>query len=155
MRGLVLAAFLCAPVTAAPMLRLSNSALVWSAGNTARQTVCAFNAGDGTLTLSASVATVQFPLPTNLGGATVLVNDVQVPLYYTSFGQIAFQMPYSTVTGTALRASGHAARLCLRPLGTPQLGTRIRCRRLCSKRRRRTERHEAFASMAPLPIDFL
>jgi uncharacterized protein (TIGR03437 family) len=44
----------------------------------------------------------QSGLPTNLGGATVLVNDVKAPLYYTSFGQIAFQMPYSTVTGTAL-----------------------------------------------------
>ena len=54
------------------------------------------------LSLTDPVTFVQFPQPTNLGGATVLVNDVKVPLYYTSFGQIAFQMPYSTVTGTEL-----------------------------------------------------
>jgi uncharacterized protein (TIGR03437 family) len=54
------------------------------------------------LSLSDPAMAAVFPLPTSLGGATVLVNDVQVPLYYTSFGQIAFQMPYSTVTGTAL-----------------------------------------------------
>ena len=54
------------------------------------------------LSLSDPATFVEFPQPTNLGGATVLVNDVKVPLYYTSFGQIAFQMPFSTVTGTAL-----------------------------------------------------
>ncbi len=50
----------------------------------------------------APVLAAGFPLPTNLGGATVLVNDVLAPLYYTSVGQIAFQVPYSAVTGTAL-----------------------------------------------------
>jgi uncharacterized protein (TIGR03437 family) len=54
------------------------------------------------LSLSAPVSAAGFPLPTSLGGATVLVNDVLAPLYYTSSGQIAFQMPYGTVTGTAL-----------------------------------------------------
>jgi uncharacterized protein (TIGR03437 family) len=54
------------------------------------------------LSLSDPAMAAGFPLPISLGGATVLVNDVQVPLYYASFGQIAFQMPYSTVTGTAL-----------------------------------------------------
>jgi uncharacterized protein (TIGR03437 family) len=54
------------------------------------------------LSLSDPATAAGFPLPTSLGGATVLVNNVKVPLYYTSFGQIAFQMPYSTVTGTAL-----------------------------------------------------
>jgi uncharacterized protein (TIGR03437 family) len=54
------------------------------------------------LSLSDPATAVGFPLPTNLGGASVLVNDAQAPLYYTSFGQIAFQMPYSTVTGAAL-----------------------------------------------------
>ncbi len=42
------------------------------------------------------------PLPSNLGGATVLGNDVLAPLYYTSFGQVAFQMPYGVATGQAL-----------------------------------------------------
>jgi uncharacterized protein (TIGR03437 family) len=54
------------------------------------------------LSLSDPATAAGFPLLTSLGGATVLVNDVRAPLYYTSFGQIAFQMPYSTVTGTAL-----------------------------------------------------
>src|ERR1035438_8729037 len=49
-------AYLCGPAMATPMLRLSTSALVWSAGSAATQTVCAVNAGDGTLALSASVA---------------------------------------------------------------------------------------------------
>jgi uncharacterized protein (TIGR03437 family) len=43
-----------------------------------------------------------FPLPTGVNGATVLVNDVAAPLFYTSSGQIAFQMPYDTAAGTAL-----------------------------------------------------
>lgn len=43
-----------------------------------------------------------YPLPTNLGGAKVLVNDVEAPLYYSSYGQIAFQVPSSTAGGTAL-----------------------------------------------------
>ena len=36
-----------------------------------------------------------YPLPTMLGGASVLVNGVYAPLYYTSAGQIAFQVPSS------------------------------------------------------------
>jgi uncharacterized protein (TIGR03437 family) len=54
------------------------------------------------LSLSSPATAAGFPLPTRLGGATVLVNDVLAPLYYTSFGQIAFQMPYGTATGTTL-----------------------------------------------------
>jgi uncharacterized protein (TIGR03437 family) len=42
------------------------------------------------------------PLPTTLGGASVLVNGVATPLYYSSFGQIAFQVRASTYLGTAL-----------------------------------------------------
>jgi uncharacterized protein (TIGR03437 family) len=42
------------------------------------------------------------PLPTTLGGASVLVNGVATPLYYSSFGQIAFQARASTYLGTAL-----------------------------------------------------
>jgi uncharacterized protein (TIGR03437 family) len=41
------------------------------------------------------------PLPTILGGASVLVNGVAAPLFYTSVGQIAFLMPSGTATGTA------------------------------------------------------
>jgi uncharacterized protein (TIGR03437 family) len=42
------------------------------------------------------------PLPNALGGASVLVNGVATPLYYSSSGQIAFQMPIATPPGTAL-----------------------------------------------------
>jgi uncharacterized protein (TIGR03437 family) len=41
------------------------------------------------------------PLPTTLGGATVSVNGVLAPLYYSSFGQIDFQMPSGTAPGLA------------------------------------------------------
>ncbi len=54
------------------------------------------------LSLQDPATAAGFPLPTNLGGATVRVNDMPAPLYYTSFGQVAFQMPYSTAVGTAL-----------------------------------------------------
>ncbi len=42
------------------------------------------------------------PLPTTLGGSSVLVNGVATPLYYSSFGQIAFQARVGTYLGTAL-----------------------------------------------------
>ena len=42
------------------------------------------------------------PLPTTLGGASVLVNGVATPLFYSSFGQIAFQARADTSLGTAL-----------------------------------------------------
>jgi uncharacterized protein (TIGR03437 family) len=42
------------------------------------------------------------PLPTKLGGTQVLVNSTAVPLFYTSYGQIAFQMPVDAPLGTAL-----------------------------------------------------
>jgi uncharacterized protein (TIGR03437 family) len=42
------------------------------------------------------------PLPRKLGGTAVLVNGVATPLYYTSYGQIAFQMPVETPIGTAI-----------------------------------------------------
>jgi uncharacterized protein (TIGR03437 family) len=42
------------------------------------------------------------PLPSVLGGASVLVNGVRAPMYYASSGQVAFQMPSSTAAGTAL-----------------------------------------------------
>jgi uncharacterized protein (TIGR03437 family) len=42
------------------------------------------------------------PLPTTAGGTSVLVNGTAVPLFYTSYGQIAFQLPYDVATGTAI-----------------------------------------------------
>lgn len=43
-----------------------------------------------------------FPMPASLGGAAVSVNGLAAPLYYSSSGQIAFQMPYGISPGTAL-----------------------------------------------------
>ncbi len=42
------------------------------------------------------------PLPNAAGGTSVLVNSQAVPLFYTSYGQIAFQLPYDVPTGPAL-----------------------------------------------------
>jgi len=42
------------------------------------------------------------PLGTKLGATSVLVNGTAVPLFYTSYGQIAFQMPVDTPVGTAI-----------------------------------------------------
>ena len=54
------------------------------------------------LTLNAPASGQAPPLSPSLGGATVLVNGKQAPLYYASFGQIAFQMPVDAPLGTAL-----------------------------------------------------
>lgn len=42
------------------------------------------------------------PLATQIGGAQVLVNGQPVPMYFSSYGQINFQMPVDASTGTAL-----------------------------------------------------
>jgi uncharacterized protein (TIGR03437 family) len=54
------------------------------------------------LSLNTPASAPGVPLPTVLGGASVLVNGIAAPLYYTSFGQIAFQVPSSTAVGRAL-----------------------------------------------------
>jgi uncharacterized protein (TIGR03437 family) len=41
------------------------------------------------------------PLPVAMGGATVTVNGVIAPLYYSSPGQLNFQIPYTTPAGNA------------------------------------------------------
>jgi uncharacterized protein (TIGR03437 family) len=41
------------------------------------------------------------PLPTQLGNTRVLVNGQPAPLYYSSYGQINFQMPFETASGEA------------------------------------------------------
>lgn len=43
----------------------------------------------------------ELPLVTTLGGVRVLVNNQPAPLYYTSFGQVNFQIPYETPAGSA------------------------------------------------------
>jgi uncharacterized protein (TIGR03437 family) len=42
------------------------------------------------------------PLDTTVGGAKVLVNGQPAPMYYSSYGQLAFQLPFETPLGTAL-----------------------------------------------------
>ncbi len=58
------------------------------------------------------------PLPTLLGGAQVLVNNVPVPLYYVSPGQINFQVPYSLLSGqaTTVRVVSNGQPGNIRPL---------------------------------------
>jgi uncharacterized protein (TIGR03437 family) len=53
--------------------------------------------------LSAAALTVgQVPMATQIGGAKILVNGTPAPMYYSSYGQLAFQMPYEAPVGTAL-----------------------------------------------------
>jgi uncharacterized protein (TIGR03437 family) len=52
---------------------------------------------DGALTLGSAP-----PLATSVGNAQVLVNGKAAPLYYSSYGQLAFQVPADTPVGTAL-----------------------------------------------------
>lgn len=42
------------------------------------------------------------PLATQIGGAQVMVNGAPAPMYYSTYGQLAFQMPYETHPGTVL-----------------------------------------------------
>jgi uncharacterized protein (TIGR03437 family) len=44
----------------------------------------------------------RIPLVQQLGGATLFVNDRPTPLYFTSYGQINFQLPFETTLGEAL-----------------------------------------------------
>ena len=53
------------------------------------------------LSFAAPVAGPAPPLATQLGGASVFVNGEQAPLYYSSYGQINFQMPMDTPVGAA------------------------------------------------------
>ena len=55
----------------------------------------------GTGLASASVMANGFPLTTTLGGVSVSVGGTLAPLLYVSSGQINFQVPSSTKTGTA------------------------------------------------------
>jgi uncharacterized protein (TIGR03437 family) len=54
------------------------------------------------LSFSPFTAGAAAPMATRLGATSVLVNGTPAPLYYTSYGQIAFQMPVETAVGTAI-----------------------------------------------------
>jgi len=43
----------------------------------------------------------ELPLVSELGGTKVLVNGQEAPLYYSSYGQVNFQMPYEIPPGEA------------------------------------------------------
>ena len=47
-------------------------------------------------------AAAELPLKDELGGVRVLVNDKPAPLYYVSYGQINFQIPYDAPPGEAV-----------------------------------------------------
>jgi uncharacterized protein (TIGR03437 family) len=50
---------------------------------------------------SATVSAPSLPLPTTLNGTSVLVNGAAAPLYFTSTGQVNFQVPYEIPAGLA------------------------------------------------------
>lgn len=54
------------------------------------------------LSFSPATPKLPLPLPTQAGGTSVLVNGTAVPLFYTSYGEISFQLPYNVPAGTAL-----------------------------------------------------
>ncbi len=55
----------------------------------------------GTNLAATSIQASGYPLPTSLGGTTVMVEGVAAPLFYVSSGVINFQVPSSTPTGSA------------------------------------------------------
>jgi uncharacterized protein (TIGR03437 family) len=73
----------------------------FAAGNTLAQGDIAVVFGEQ-LSLGPPAQAAGQPLPTTLGGATVLVNGQSAPLYYASSNQITFQVPSSGAPGGAL-----------------------------------------------------
>jgi uncharacterized protein (TIGR03437 family) len=57
--------------------------------------------GDGFVTGTPTQPST-IPLPTEVAGTRVLVNDKAAPLYYVSASQINFQIPYDAPTGVAV-----------------------------------------------------
>ena len=54
------------------------------------------------LLLSAPASNTSLPLPTDLGSTKVYVNGALVPLYYVSYNQINFQLPYEATAGNSV-----------------------------------------------------
>jgi uncharacterized protein (TIGR03437 family) len=48
-----------------------------------------------------AVGASSLPLGTTLGGVRVLVNNTPAPVYFASYGQVNFQIPYEATVGTA------------------------------------------------------
>jgi uncharacterized protein (TIGR03437 family) len=53
------------------------------------------------LTMGVPMAASGLPLGTQLGGAQVMVNGTAAPVYYVSYNQINFQIPFEATTGNA------------------------------------------------------
>jgi uncharacterized protein (TIGR03437 family) len=57
------------------------------------------------------VQAASLPLSSSLGGVRVLVNEQPAPVYYVSYGQINFQVPYDAALGEAVvRVEGAGGR---------------------------------------------
>jgi uncharacterized protein (TIGR03437 family) len=74
----------------------------------------------GTALASATTAAASLPLPTSLGGVSVRINNIAVPLFFVSAGQINFQFPWeltgvtsasATVTARGSTSSSQTVRL--------------------------------------------
>ncbi len=88
----------------------SVSAASYQAENAAESIVAAFGINLATSTAAAT----SLPLPTSLGGVTVLVDGVPAPLFFVSPTQINYALPEGTSPGTAsvavLNGSGVVAQ---------------------------------------------
>lgn len=56
----------------------------------------------GTNLATSTAAAANFPLPNNLGGASVIIGGKAAPLFYASAGQINAQIPFEVATGAAV-----------------------------------------------------
>lgn len=74
----------------------------------------------GTALATATTAATSLPLPTTLGGVTLRINGIAVPLFFVSAGQINFQFPWeltgvttptATVTARGQTSSSQTVRL--------------------------------------------
>ncbi|MCC6394277.1 MAG: hypothetical protein IT167_27015 [Bryobacterales bacterium] len=54
------------------------------------------------LSMKDAASATAIPLGTNINGVRVLVNDQPAPLYYASYGQVNFQIPYEIDPGEAV-----------------------------------------------------
>lgn len=78
----------------------------------------------------APVAASALPLQNEMGGVKVLVNNVPAPVYFASYGQINFQVPYEAAEGVAtvhveaggLRSNGVTVRIADRAPRLLRLG---------------------------------
>ncbi len=73
----------------------------FEAGDTLAQGAIAAVFGEQ-FTLGEAQQASKLPLETALGGVRVLVNDQPAPVYFLSYGQINFQLPYETPPGEAV-----------------------------------------------------